>query len=93
MKSLIIAVVLLACTSTANAQSIWKHTRNMQRSGRLFHAERSRTAEAVFQSSGRANRLAAMRSWLRSPGHRKIALSLGFTVCRGNVCTRRKLFR
>ena len=93
MKSLIIAVVLLACTSTANAQSIWKHTRNMQKSGRLFHAERSRTAEAVLQSSGKANRFAAMRSWLRSPRHRKIALSLGVTVCRGNVCTRRKLFR
>ena len=93
MKSLIVAVVLLVFTPSANAQSIWKHTREMQRTGRMFHAEKSRTAEAVFQSSGSANRFKAMRSWLRSPGHRKIALSVGVTVCRGNFCTRRKLFR
>ena len=56
-------------------------------------AQNLRTAEAVFQSSNKANRFQARRAWLQSPAHRKIALSLGVTVCRGNVCTRRRLFR
>ena len=57
--------------------------------GKLFHAPKSSKPEAVYSSSGKANRFKAMRAWIKSPSHRGIALKLGITVCRGGYCTRR----
>jgi hypothetical protein len=80
---------LLGFISAANAQGIVEHTKKMERLGKLFHAPKSSKPEAVYSSSGKANRFKAMRAWIKSPSHRGIALKLGITVCRGGYCTRR----
>jgi hypothetical protein len=89
VKYLFVVFFLLGCASAASAQGVVEHTKDMGRLGKIFHALKNSKPEAVYSSSGKANRFKARRAWLKSDGHRKIALRFGITICRGNYCTRR----
>ena len=60
-------------------------------SGGLFHDNSYNGAEVVYRSSGVATEEAARRSWMRSPGHRRLLLAgkISNVVCVGNVCVGR----
>lgn len=60
-------------------------------SGGLFHDNSYNGAEVVYRSSGVATEEAARRSWMRSPGHRRLLLAgrVSEVVCVGNVCVGR----
>jgi len=60
-------------------------------SGGLFHDNSYNGAEVVYRSSGVATEEAARRSWMRSPGHRRLLLAgrISEVVCVGNVCVGR----
>lgn len=60
-------------------------------SGGLFHDNSYNGAEVVYRSSGVATEEDARRSWMRSPGHRRLLLAgkISNVVCVGNVCVGR----
>ena len=60
-------------------------------SGSLFHDGSYVGPEVVYRSSGIATQADAMRTWRRSPPHRRLLRSGAITevVCTGNVCVGR----
>ena len=77
--------------STNYSDTTFGFAATLNASGGLFHDNSYNGAEVVYRSSGVATEEAARRSWMRSPGHRRLLLAgkLSNVVCVGNVCVGR----
>jgi hypothetical protein len=77
--------------STNYSDTTYGFAATLNASGGLFHDNSYNGAEVVYRSSGVATEEAARRSWMRSPGHRRLLLAgkISNIVCVGNVCVGR----
>ena len=78
-------------TPASYSDTTYGFAATLNASGGLFHDNSYNGAEVVYRSSGVATEEAARRSWMRSPGHRRLLLAgkISNVVCVGNVCVGR----
>jgi len=82
---------VVSYTPVSYSNSTYGFAATLNASGGLFHDSSYNGAEVIYRTSGVATEDAARRSWMRSPGHRRLLLAgkISDVVCVGNVCVGR----